>query len=194
MNRFTSPNGQPFFSQLLQERAAKINSLINNLKIDEVRDDKAFGRTKTRIKDAVLLRPGVIGDPKFVDHRYEERPLTMQQQLIGGISREHYVHKISVPISGSREVFHHMPTQGFSYSSSDRGLLVPYGNTIDIEVDLPQLNPKQAIAQANSLLAMTKQFVDYNNATLQVWNPNVEQIIEQKLSSKREELNRIFGA
>ena len=119
-NQFTSPNGLPFMSELKRQKEAGINSLINNLKIGDVKDDSKFAQTSTRIKNSVILKKVEFGEPKCVDHEYEDRPLNMQQQLIGGVSRHHYKHQIEFPFTGDSELFDHTPENGFSFSSSDR--------------------------------------------------------------------------
>jgi hypothetical protein len=192
-NNFTSPYNRPYFSQLKSQREASINSLINNLKIGDVKDDAKFTQTVTRIKNSVLLKKVVIGEPKCVDHKYEERSLSMQQQLIGGISRPHYIHEIEFPFTGDTELFDHTPESGFSYSSSDHGLILPNYNKLIVYVDLPELNPTGAIAAARNLLSMTMQFVNANNASVDSWKVSVIQRIDQQLQQKREELIKLFG-
>jgi hypothetical protein len=192
-NNFTSPYNRPHFSQVKAQREGSINSLINNLKIGDVKDDTKFAQTATRIKNLVLLKKVVIGEPKCVDHEYDERPLTMQQQLIGGISRHHYVHEIEFPFTGDTELFDHTPENGFSYSSSEHGLILPDYNKLTVYVDLPELNPTGAIAAARNLLSMTMRFVDANNASVNSWTVVVSQGIDQQLQQKRVELIELFG-
>jgi hypothetical protein len=193
-NNFTSPYNRPYFSLIKTQREASINSLINNLKIGDVKDDSKFAQTTTRIKNSVLLKKVVIGEPKCVDHEYEDRPLNMQQQLIGGISRHHYIHEVEFPFTGDTELFDHTPESGFSYSSSDHGLILPDYNKLTVYVDLPELNPTGAIAAARNLLSMTMQFVNANNTSIESWTIRVSQRIDQQLQQKREELFRLFGS
>lgn len=192
-NNYTSPSNRPFFSELKRQRETGINSLINNLKIDDVKDNDKFAKTATQIKNTILLRKVEFGEPKFVDYEFEDRPLSMQQQLIGGISPNHYIHEIEFPFTGSTELFDHTPENGFSFSSSDRGLILPDYNSLTVYVDLPELNPTRAVAEARSLLSMTMQFVNSNNASLESWTVSVGQRIDQLLQQKREELIKLFG-
>lgn len=191
-NQFTSPNGRPYMSELTRQKVTGINPLINNLKIGDVKDDAKFAQTSSRIKNSVILKKVEFGEPKCTDHEYEDRPLSMQQQLIGG-SRNHYIHTVEFPFTGDIEIFSHTPEGGFSYSSSDRGLILPNYNRLTVYVDLPELNPTRAIAEARSLLSMTMQFVNSNNATIDAWSQNVIQQIDQQLQQKRQELIKLFG-
>lgn len=191
-NQFTSPNNRPYMAELKRQKEAGINSLINNLKIGDVKDDAKFAQTSSRIKNSVLLKKVEFGEPKCTDHEYEDRPLSMQQQLIGG-TRHHYIHTVEFPFTGATELFDHTPEGGFSYSSSDRGLILPDYNRLTVYVDLPQLNPQGAIAEARSLLSMTMQFVNSNNASIDAWSQSVSQRIDQQLQQKREELIKLFG-
>ena len=109
-----------------------------------------------------------------------------------GMSKHHYIHTVSFPFSGDEEILSYRP-ENYTYSTSDRGMVSPHGNEINVEVDLPQLNPDQAIAQARGELSMTIRFIDSNNATVREWNRGVEQRIDQQLQSKCEELIRLFG-
>ncbi|HCS20117.1 MAG TPA: hypothetical protein DIW47_06065 [Bacteroidetes bacterium] len=191
-NIFTSPENRPFFSELLRKREAGINSLINNLKIADVKEDEKFVQTATRIKNSVLLQKVEFGDPRFVDHQFEDKPLNIQQQLIGGMSRNHYVHEILFPFTGDTMLFDHAPNE-FSRSSSDRGLILPGFNNLRVYVDLPELNPTRAIVEAQGLLSLTMQFVSRNNAAVDSWTTIVSQTIDHLLELKREELIKIFG-
>ncbi len=193
MNSFTSANGLPFMTHYKRDKESRINVLINNLKINDVRDDTAFEKTTARIKHELLIQPVVFGQPKYIDHTFEDVPLTMQQQVLGGISRNHYTHEIAFPFSGDSELFSHIPESGFSFGAHDRGLILPYGNVINVEVDIPELNPDRAINEARNLLSMTFQFVNANNASLQAWTPMIENRIDEQLRQKRTELISIFG-
>ncbi|CAG5082223.1 hypothetical protein [Parvicella tangerina] len=192
-NNFISPYNLPFFSQLKTQREAMINSLVNNLKINDVRDDEKFAQTTTRIKHAVLIKKVVFGEPKCIDHEYEEKPLNIQQQLVGGFSKDHYIHQIEFPFTGDTELFNHTPEKGFSYLSSDRGLILPNYNKLTVYADLPELNPTKAIAEARGFLSMTTQFVNANNASIDNWEVSVTQRIDRQLQQKREELIKLFG-
>ncbi len=191
-NNYTSPYNLTPISELKKERESKINTLINNLKIVDVNDDTKFAETSKRIKNSILLTPIVFGDPKFIDHEFEEISLTMQQQLIGGVNRNHYYHQVSFPFTGDRELFSYQP-ESFLYSSSDRGLILPYTNNLTVYVDLPELNPNRAILEARILLEMTMRFVNSNNTSIQSWSVVIGQRIDEQLRVKREELKKIFG-
>ncbi len=116
----------------------------------------------------------------------------MQQQMLG-MSRHHYVHKVEFPFTGDTELFDHTPEVGFSYSSSDHGLVLPSYNRLTVYVDLPELNPTRAIAEARGLLSMTMQFVNSNNASIDIWSQSISNRIDQQLQQKREELVKLFG-
>lgn len=191
-NNYTSPYSLTPISELKRDRESKINILINNLKISEVKDDAKFIETSKRIKNSILLTLIEFGEPKFFDYEFEEIALSLQQQLIGGVNRNHYYHKVSFPFTGDRELFSFQP-ETFSYSSSDRGLIIPYSNNLTVTVDLPELNPDRAISEAKSLLSLTMQFININNASLQSWSLVTSQRIDEQLRVKREELIKIFG-
>lgn len=193
MNSFTLPNGLPFMINYKKEKESRINVLINNLKISDVKEDKVFAKTTEHIKKDVLIEPVAFRKPKLIGHKYYEKPLTMEQQLIGGISKSHYIHEISFPFSGDSSLFSHIPENGYTFGGHDHGLIPPVENAIDVEVDLPELNPDRAIVEARSLLSMTIQFVDSNNSSLQAWSISVANRIDEQLNQKRAELINLFG-
>lgn len=191
LNNFTSTFSLSPIVVLLREKESKINSLINNLKIGDVREDENFNDTTNRIKQTILLTPVTIGEPKYIDHEYEERPLNMTEQLLGR-SKDHYIYTISFQFTGSDELFNYVP-DGFSVSSSDHGVIMPYSRQITVKVDLPVLDTQRAIAVANDYLSLTKQLIEGNNITVSNWTTGVEQTINERLKQKREELIKNFG-
>lgn len=190
-NNFSSPHGLPYFADLLKVRESQINSLINNLKVDDVKDDGKFQNTASRIKKAIIPSPIVIGEGKFVDHEYEEIPLTFQQQVSGG-NKNHFHHEISFPFTGSNELLKHRPNN-YSYSTSDRGVIMPGSSALTVYVDLPELNPDKAVMQARTFLSMTIQFATENNTTLKSWADLIEKQIDDQLGKKRNQLIKLFG-
>ena len=191
-NNYIQPSSRPYFLNFKNERESKINSLINNLKINQVKDDSMFIETSERIKREILINPVEIGKPKLVDFSFEERALTMEQSY-SGFSKNHYHHQVSFTFSGDKELFSHIPEGGFSYGNLDRGLIIPNSNTLTIYIDLPELNPDRAVEESYKLLSMTMQFVKNNNQSLQDWTIVIKQKIDDLLKLKREELIRIFG-
>lgn len=193
-NEFTSPSNRPLMLELKKERESRINSLINKLSIADVKEDSKYAETSKCIKKTVLLTPVEMGKPEFVRHEFEEIPLTFEQQVIGGVSSNHYYHEVSFTFTGDEELLSYIPESGFSFGNSDRGLILPYGNEIIVEVDLPELNPDKAIAEAKKLLSITLQFVNANNASIQSWLIVIGQRIDEQLKQKREELIKLFGS
>lgn len=191
-NRFTSPYNLPFLANLKRERESMIDSLINNLKLTDVEKDEAFIKTVERIKKSVVLIPAEIGAGRVAYHEFEQREMTMQMQLLGAPS-SFYHHEVVFQVTGSSELFSHTPEQGFSYSSSDHGLILPSGRQLTVYASLPKLENEKAIAAAEQLLIMTKQFVNNNNATVKPWNAAIEARIDQQAQAKRKELIDMFG-
>jgi hypothetical protein len=192
-NIFISPNSLPFLVTLKKERENRINNLINIIKIHDVREDASFEKTTLRIKNEILLPPIIIGEGKFINYEFREIPLSFNQQVLGMGNKNHYLHQVEFPFTGSKELFSHIPETGFSYSSSDRGIILPGANYITVIVDLPEINPQKSISEANNLLNMTLQFVNGNNLSIQSWNTYIEQKIDNELTKKREALMEIFG-
>jgi hypothetical protein len=192
MNTFTSPRNLRNLSELKRERESKINFLINNLKLIDVKENKAFDDTTKEIKKKILLTPVTIGEPSLVDYKFEERPLTHIQKLNGG-SPNHYLHNIIFIFTGSADLFQYTPESGYSFTSFDHGIIEPVANAIWIEVDLPELNPVQAITEARQLLRMNFEFIEKNNPSIIQWSSVIEKRIDEQLKQKRIELINLFG-
>ncbi|WP_417369221.1 hypothetical protein [Flavobacterium beibuense] len=173
---------QPLFnrlslSDLFQEKIREIPSLINNLKYRDIGDDASFNESTKKIKNEILLSPVIIGEPKFVDYEYERN----------------YIHEISFPYEGDRELFSYTP-DNFSYLSSDHGIIVPtYDDSITIYVELSEISPKKAVDEAKSLMRLTIDLAEKNYEAISNWNYAIEKRIDNDLEEKRNELERIFG-
>jgi hypothetical protein len=162
------------------------------LKLIDVKDDTAFEKTTSKIKEKILLTPVTIKEPSLVDYKFEERPLTHIQQLNGG-NPNHYLHNIIFIFTGSADLFQYTPESGFSFTSSDHGIIEPVANALLVEVDLPELNPNQALAEARKLTRMNFEFIEKNNASIKQWLVVIEKRIDEQLKQKRIELINLFG-
>ncbi|MBN9299831.1 MAG: hypothetical protein J0I41_22705 [Filimonas sp.] len=190
-NQFVSPTGRPFLTTIKQRREASITTHINNLQLRDVKDDAVFAQTSSRIIGDVVFKKVEIGEPKVGEHRYHESPPSIQQQMLG-LSRSHYIFPVEFPFTGDRELFEYNP-DSFSWSSSEHGLILPSYDRLVVYVDIPELDPEKAKLMARNLLSMTFQFVNSNNASIELWSNHITEFIKQKLKDKRAELIRVFG-
>jgi hypothetical protein len=168
MTTFTLPTRLPGLYELKKVRESRIKSLINNLKYHETKMDASFEKTKARIKNEVLIEPVVFSEPSFLDHTYEERPVSFSNQLVGGV-RDHYLHTISVIFTGERQLFNYIP-EGYTFNMKDKGIAQPDHNQIRLEIDLPELNPKLAIQKTKEMLASTYSLINLNNSSMIKWS------------------------
>ena len=191
-NQYISHFNRPSLSQLFQERLRKLPTLVNNLKFRDVEDEKSFESVKSQIKKAILIDPVVIGEPQYEDFVYEENEIRIQDHFFGNPSKDNYVHKISFPYEGAKELFLHTP-DSFSYMSSDHGIIEPSYDKITVYVELTEINPDKAKVEAKSLLRLTNDIVEKNSESTMNWNYAVEKKIDEDLEFKKAELFRIFG-
>ena len=191
-NHYVSHFNLPSLSQLTSQRIQSISPLINKLKFKDVEEDKIFEETKQKIKAAILFKPLSIEEPVFVDYDYEEIPVRFEQQIFGHVGKDHYYHTVTYKYTGDKELFMHTPDR-FSYSSSDHGIIEPSKNSIKVIVDLQEINPEKAKAEANSLVNLTKNIGETNSLSIIPWNTAVEKRIDDEMEAKRNELFKIFG-
>jgi len=181
----------PRFQDVLDERESKINTLVNSLKIADVKEDTAFQANRKRIKEQVLLKPVSFEEPKIIDYQYSERQVSFVDQM-NGTSRHAYVFQISVPFSGNSELISHACASP-SFGSSERGIITPGWNGITLYVNLSADEPEQAKIRANQDLIPTIRNAESNNATVEVWNRTLEAKIDQALNTKRTNLIQKYG-
>jgi|GEM_PF-2763892 len=193
-NNYFNPFQMGHLSQFLSERSKKINSLVNKLKFQDVEQDDTFESRKQRIKDEILITPVSIDAPVFKDFEHEERDIKPQQRFFDSQpSRDNYVHEVSFPYTGSRELFDYV-SSGYSTYSSDHGLIKPStSNSISVYVDLGEISPEIAVNKSQSLMRLTKEIVERNSNEVKIWNTSIEKHIDEVMEAKRDELFRIFG-
>jgi len=191
-NDFTSPRHLTPITELMRKKESEINTLINNLKIENVKDDIIFSKTREKIIETIVPKLVEFGEPKFIDYEYEEKKPSMNQQLVGIYNANHYYHEISFPFSGDIELFNYLP-ESFSFTSSDRGVIIPDSQEVRVYVDLPEISPEKAIKNAKALFYLTKKIVTGNNESIAKWSKSIENRIDKQLESKRKELRSIFG-
>lgn len=181
----------PRIQDSLTAREAKINMLVNNLRIADVQEDSTFQLNKKRIKDQILLKPVHFDEPKIVDSQYSERHVSWEDQL-NGVSRQVYTFQVSVPFSGNSDLISHACASPV-YGSSDKGIVIPNWNSIILYVQLSADEPEQAKEEARKDLAPTIQNAESNNATVENWNRTVEIKIDQALDFRRADLIQKYG-
>lgn len=192
MNRKNIPNQTwPWLSALKSERAKRVLNLINNLKLSDVEADATYNVTLSKIKQAVLFTPVTISEPKYVDHQYKHKPLTIEQQMFGG-STEHYYFKFSAEFTGSVELFNHIPESGFGVGAGDF-VIEPTGRSLNIEVELNELNVEKATIAAKDTLAYTIVYTKITSQDITDWNIEITAKIENLAAQKRQQLIEQFG-
>jgi len=177
-NTYVSHWNLPSITQLTQQRIESIPSLVNNLKFHDVEQDSTFKSTKERIKKDVLFQPILLGEPKFIDYNYQ--------------NDSSYTHEIRFPFKGDKELFLRS-YNGMSFSSSDHGVIEPYNSEFIVYVNLNEINPDNAVIEAETLLRLTKNIGLKNSESITIWNTAVEERIDNDLEQKRSELFRIFA-
>lgn len=191
-NNYTSVSSLPNITYLTKQKKSLINNLINNLKINDVKDDSTFLKTSERIKKNILIEPVKFDPPQYIDHEYIQRNLTMEQQVLG-MKRDQYIFTISFPFEGNIDLFSHAPST-FSFSSSDHGVIMPDSNSsVIVYASMSSINKVEAITEANNLFSLTRRLVEGNNTEVTNWNNSVTAMIDNELLSKRKELIENFG-
>lgn len=182
----------PSLSTLMGVRIAQIDLHVNQLKYKDVEEDDTFLKTSVRIKKNILLEEIVFQEGQFIDFEYTERIPRLEQQFFGPVSKDVYNHQVRFNFAGTSELLWHS-AEGSSYSASDHGVIKPTSNSITVYVELPELNPERAILEGEKIIRFTKNTAENSNRQIKVWNPGVEQRIDEQLAAKREDLRRIFG-
>ena len=192
-NNFISPKNLPSISQFLKRQEVTMNSLVGNLKINDVKDNTVLLEAIQRIKKSVLLNPVDIGEPQFVDYELDESLSKQKKNFRRENSNNHLIHQIYIPFTGNKELFSYTPEQDLTLLQTDQVVIIPYSNNLIVYVDLQEFNPTLAILEATKLLNLTTQFVESNNKLLDDWNLSIAQRIDEKIKSKREQLLKQYS-
>jgi len=194
MSNFISIYSMPFISDLLTRHEADLKSAINNLTYLEIKEEGKIEQIKSSLKRIHLLEPVQFGEIKLKTHQYEQRPYNMARQ-IAGLATNVYILVFSVPYTGNSELFHFHPMNGMTFSSSDRGVLLPdYDDELTVEVEVDSLDKVDSGKKnAEGLLAMTKRLIALNNNEINAWNARQNAFIDAELPAKRVQLAKIYG-
>lgn len=165
---------------LFIEKKKTLKRMIGNLQIDNVKSDTRFASTVNSIKQAVLLKPVTIGEPRITGNHQKERQVSAHYQNMWGGSQMVNVITVEFSYTGSSELF--------SYRVSNQSLTVdriynPFYNTIEVKVS--QLDKNQALSEAKNKLATTKQLIQQNNSVVEQWSANMENRIQTLAEEKR---------
>jgi hypothetical protein len=164
---------------------------LHNLRAIDVRSEEEFLGVKASIRKAVLLQPIVFGSPELVSRGYTSGHSSMIQQVAVRI-RKAFIHKVAFPFTGSKELFDYAP-ETFGYFKTETGLIRPTGNRIIVELNVPYLNMRKAVLEAQTILILTMQFIKSNNAVAEIWSRRVKDKLEKRMEEKRDELMKLYG-
>ena len=170
--------------QLFVAKLNQLQDFLNSLKIEDVKEEKAFQRTKERIKHAILLVPVRFQDPKIVNHRSEMMNIDPYINPFGG-QRQINVVEVQYPFEGSEELFQYHPG---SFSFTDPTIYLPEGKSVTIEVTTERLEKEPVLLQSNRQIGLTKSIINAINTRVETWSKILDNQIDEKLLLKRQEI------
>ena len=174
------------------QKEKDINQQVGNLQLNDVKEDAAFQRTTTRIKNDTLLKPVTFSNPEIKSHRQVEKRFSSSYEFPMPHTKNVCIVNVDFTFEGSSELFKYAPN-GLSYGSSDTRMYQPgYGNVISLEVEIPQLDRDAAIAKANSMMATTFSIINQINPQAEQWSTAKEPIIDADLDKKRAEILNFY--
>ncbi|NLZ46133.1 MAG: hypothetical protein GX896_05525 [Clostridiales bacterium] len=188
MSTYVSPMQLQINSNLFSIRENELKHLVGNLKPNDVKDDVQFTHTTARIKNNVLLKPVTFQDPKITNHSQVEKNYPPDFQNLFGGKRMINIISVEFQFDGSSELFNYSPNNLSFGSSSNMRVYQPYGNSITVDVELPDLDKNKAISAAKAQMEMTFGVINGNNTQAIQWNMSIESSIDSMLIAKRKEL------
>ena len=172
-------------NDLLHNREKQVRQAIAHLSIREVKEERKFTETVTRLKEHLLLNPVTIEEPTIGSYSTIIRKKR-------GDTYERMINLISVhfPFTGNKELFSYcadnISGEVFSIYTPD------LGNVITIRIELERLDKANAVRQAKGELQTTEKFISQNNEQVKSWAKNAETTIESLAFQKRRELVDLY--
>lgn len=170
---------------LFIEKERELKRIIGDLQLIQVKSDSAFDATLNRIKNSILLSPVIIGEPKITGNRQITKQVPPNYQNMWGGPQNRNVISISFPFTGSEELFNH---RAGGQSLAMNRIYLPSYRSIDIEVELKDLDKSAALSMATAEIATTRELINQNNPVVENWSIKMIPIIEQMAANKRKEL------
>lgn len=172
---------------LFEEKSKEFKRLVSELDIDDVKLDKQFNATKSRIKKDILLKSVKFNQPVI-----NKKPYTTQKRVdpylnpMGG-TKDVQVVTVDFPFNsdGSEELFTVIPI-GVIFSQGE--VYQPDGNSVPVEVEMDKLDKPLAISKTNQLMNTTFDIITKNNIQAEDWSKRMETIIDSRLEERRKEL------
>jgi len=189
MERKTTFREYQFIHELFNAKQNELQHIIDNLKVNDVKEGKAFEKTKEQIKRQILLQSVRFQDPRISDHRSELQPIPEYINPFGGQRRVTIV-EVEFPFEGSEELFGYRPDQ---LTFSDPTVYLPVGQTIKVEVLLERLDKETALREANRQFSLTKNIINAVNTQAENWSKSIEHQIDTLLEAKRKELIEFYS-
>lgn len=176
--------------ELFRTKNQELQDIINNLQINEVKEEKNFLNLQKSIKNQILLHPVLFNDPKIAKHRSEIRNMQPNYLNPFGGQRQITIVEVEFSFEGSRELFGYSPD---SLTYSDPTVYLPIGNTVTVEVIVDRLEKEIVLTEASQKMGLTRSIITSINAQAESWTKSMEQQIEEKLQLKRQELVDFYG-
>lgn len=180
---------------LYEKKMEELSSIINNLQIDDVKDDPKFYSLVEKLKADFRIEPVEINrTPKMINHKEVQRTTPTNDPFYRGTTINFLEVTVHYDYSGSKELFKYRDSSPIShYSNSPSVIIQPEGDFIPVIVELHSLNKEEAIQKANNIMALTFQIASNNSKAVKGWNDNLDSLIDIHITKKREELIKFYS-
>ncbi len=175
-----------------KDKIAQIDSYINGLKLKDVQNDENLLSTLDKIKKKFIPIPVEFGEPHITNHQEVQKHFNPSYDNPFGGNRTVFIVTVSFEFSGSTELFKFKPSS-YSYGNSYPNIFQPYSNSIEIEVELFQLDKSIILNEARNKIRMTQDFVENNNSFVRNWESGAISYIEQKLQNQKKILENLYS-
>jgi hypothetical protein len=176
-----------------KQKNDELENHINNLKLSDVDSDLKFKSTLQTIKNRFLLKTVSFDDPKIIDHYQTEKDFPSSYENPWGGKRKIFVIKVEIKFTGDTELFQYKPN-GYNYGGNeDPFIYQPSGNKILLEIETFNIDDKQKIfSDVQGKMGLTYKFIDSNNKFIEKWNSSIDSVLENKLHSHKERLEKLY--
>jgi len=171
----------------------KIDNLINNFKLNDLREKSNYDSKLEELKNNFTLRKVVFGKPEIIDHLIEEVIIKPNYEYLFGHKLKQLRIIAQIQFSGSSQLFFYRPN-GYDYGSNSVFIYQPTSNSIKLDVISESIdNPNDVTNEINKAMELTYQFINSNNKFTENWNNNIEPYIENKLQTYYLKLVKIYN-
>lgn len=182
----------PTIYELYESKKRELKDIIDNLTIEQVKEDKAFNKTTESVYNRILLKPVYFKEPKIIRHQSKTKERSASERMFYGDWKGYNV-EIEFPFEGSYELFSYAPN-GATHSSNSMRVFQPNGSYFTlISIDVVDLEKNKVLQEAKNKMECTFNLINTANAQIGTWSNTMKAQIDVALVEQRKKVIAIYS-